>query len=168
MPNVTESGASYAIFNGGTITHPLTIEVAQGGAEIFVVEDNTASEALSVQNDLTVQIGQAHAGLSAGMLINPDSGGVYIQANSAAHDVLHVADENSTVLLACLDGDTPLRVRDLNGVLKLTVGSSGIGFFGHAQAAKPTVTGAKLPSDTVIASLLTALVGLGLITDSTT
>jgi hypothetical protein len=43
-----------------------------------------------------------------------------------------------------------------------------LGFFGAPAVSKPTVTGAKLPSDTVMASLLTALVALGLVTNSTT
>jgi len=49
----------------------------------------------------------------------------------------------------------------------LKVGGN-IGFFNHAPAAKPTISGAKLPSDVVLANLLTALSGLGLLTDSTT
>jgi hypothetical protein len=51
---------------------------------------------------------------------------------------------------------------------RFVVGPTTIGFFGTAAAPQPTVTGVKLPSDTVIASLLTALASLGLIVDSTT
>jgi len=53
---------------------------------------------------------------------------------------------------------------ELGDALKVV---GNIGFFNHAPAAKPTVTGAKLPSDVALASLLTALSGLGLLTDST-
>jgi hypothetical protein len=42
-----------------------------------------------------------------------------------------------------------------------------MGFFGHAAAAKPTVTGSKGGNE-ALASLITALSNLGLITDSTT
>lgn len=45
--------------------------------------------------------------------------------------------------------------------------SSKIGFFGAATAVKPTVTGSR-GGNAALASLLTALAGLGLITDSTT
>lgn len=52
-------------------------------------------------------------------------------------------------------------------ITTLTV-TGNSGFFGTAAAAKPTVTGAKLPSDVALASLLTGLASLGLVTDSTT
>lgn len=42
-----------------------------------------------------------------------------------------------------------------------------IGFYGHATAAKPTVTGSK-GANAALTSLLTALAGLGLLTDSST
>lgn len=42
-----------------------------------------------------------------------------------------------------------------------------VGFYGATPVAKPTVTGAK-GANAALASLLTALVSLGLITDSTT
>jgi hypothetical protein len=42
-----------------------------------------------------------------------------------------------------------------------------LGFFGHALASKPTVTGAKA-GNVALANLLTALAGLGILTDSTT
>lgn len=48
----------------------------------------------------------------------------------------------------------------------LTVAGS-IGFYGHAAAAKPTVTG-SVADGTALTSLLTALAGLGLLTDSST
>lgn len=46
----------------------------------------------------------------------------------------------------------------------LIIGGS-VGFYGHAVAAKPEVTGSR-GSNAALASLLTALAGLGLITDS--
>ena len=51
------------------------------------------------------------------------------------------------------------------GVLQL---SGGLAINGAATTAKPTITGAKLPSDVVLANLLTALAAAGFITDSTT
>lgn len=47
------------------------------------------------------------------------------------------------------------------------IGLSGIGFYGSAPGAKPTVTGSR-DGNAALASLLSALSGLGLITDSTT
>ena len=52
----------------------------------------------------------------------------------------------------------------LGGTLQVT---GSIGFYNHAPAAKPTVTGSR-GGNAALASLLTGLAGLGLITDSTT
>lgn len=60
------------------------------------------------------------------------------------------------------------QVTDSSSNGRVQTNDTGLGFFGTAPAAKPTVTGAKLPSDVALASLLTALVALGLITNSTT
>ncbi len=51
----------------------------------------------------------------------------------------------------------------------VTVGGSGkqVGFYGATPASKPTVSGSK-GGNAALASLLTALANLGLITDSTT
>lgn len=52
--------------------------------------------------------------------------------------------------------------------LQSTLAITGnIGFYGHAVAAKPTITGSRA-GNAALASLLTGLAGLGLITDSTT
>jgi hypothetical protein len=58
-------------------------------------------------------------------------------------------------------------VIDVDGNLVLRCGSNAIGFYGSAPAAQPTVTGAK-GGNAALASLLSALAGLGLIVDSTT
>ena len=53
------------------------------------------------------------------------------------------------------------------GTVRFSVDTTGIGFFGTAPGAKPTVTGAK-GGNVAVANLLTALAGLGLLVDSTT
>jgi hypothetical protein len=50
---------------------------------------------------------------------------------------------------------------------RLTITGTGMGFNGTPAVAKPTVTGAK-GSNAALASLITALAGYGLVTDSTT
>ncbi len=50
---------------------------------------------------------------------------------------------------------------------KFRVNTTGIGFFATTPAAKPTVSGSR-GGNAALASLLTGLAGLGLITDSTT
>lgn len=71
------------------------------------------------------------------------------------------------ILLTTATGTT--RIEDGSGNPIIEANSvNHLGFFAATPIAKPTVTGVKLPSDVVIASLLTALKNLGLITDSTT
>jgi hypothetical protein len=48
----------------------------------------------------------------------------------------------------------------------VTVGSANVGFYGASPQTKPTVTGSR-GGNAALASLLTALANLGLITDST-
>lgn len=50
-------------------------------------------------------------------------------------------------------------------VVKIAINATGIGFFAAAPVAKPTVTGSR-GANAALASLLTALAGLGLLTDS--
>lgn len=54
-----------------------------------------------------------------------------------------------------------------NGTTQIQGNATGLGFFTGAPVAKPTVTGSK-GGNAALASLLTALANLGLITDSTT
>lgn len=56
---------------------------------------------------------------------------------------------------------------DGNTVAKFCVSSNGIGFYGATPQAKPTITGSR-GGNAALASLLTQLAALGLITDSTT
>ena len=50
---------------------------------------------------------------------------------------------------------------------RMSFGDTGIGFFAAPQAPKPTVVGSR-GGNAALASLLTALSGLGLVTDNTT
>jgi hypothetical protein len=60
----------------------------------------------------------------------------------------------------------PATVELLSGTaVKFAINATGIGFFATAPVAKPTVTGSR-GSNAALASLLTALAGLGLLTDS--
>jgi hypothetical protein len=51
---------------------------------------------------------------------------------------------------------------------QINITATTMGFFNAAGVTKPVVAGAKLPGDVVLASLLAALVALGLITDTST
>lgn len=84
---------------------------------------------------------------------------------------IHIADQvaatTATNWAIKVDGG----VSEFDGLVKNLGGlahNGNLGFFNTVPITKQTVTGAKLPSDTVMASLLAALVSYGLIVDSTT
>lgn len=56
---------------------------------------------------------------------------------------------------------------NVGGANPLRVTGGGVGFFGNAPAIKPTITGSR-GGNAALASLLTGLAGMGLLTDSTT
>ena len=60
-----------------------------------------------------------------------------------------------------------LTVRQGTSTVRLQTNSTGIGFFGVTPVARPNVTGSR-GGNAALASLLTSLANLGLITDSTT
>jgi hypothetical protein len=60
-----------------------------------------------------------------------------------------------------------LHIGVASGAAELRIGDSQLGFFGTAPVAKPTVSGSR-GGNAALASLLTALAGLGLLTDSST
>lgn len=64
-----------------------------------------------------------------------------------------------------LQADSSLSLSCNNGALNIN--SLRVGFFGVTAISQPTITGAKA-GNTALASLLTQLAALGLITDSTT
>lgn len=53
-----------------------------------------------------------------------------------------------------------------NGTTRFSIDGTGLGFFATAPAAKATVTGSK-GANAALTSLMTALAGYGLVTDST-
>jgi len=60
-----------------------------------------------------------------------------------------------------------VQIQNSSGLARIQVNDIGIGFFGGTTTAKPTVTGSR-GGNAALASLLTALATLGLLTDSTT
>lgn len=64
-------------------------------------------------------------------------------------------------------GTGGVELRDGGGAIKVKVNTTGIGFFATTPAAKPNITGSR-GGNAALASFLTGLATLGLITDSTT
>jgi len=78
----------------------------------------------------------------------------------------HLAIQNGQLVLDA-DGLAPLDSPAFTGTLSLGVASSRLGFFGAAAGTQPVVTGSRA-GNSALASLLSALAGLGLITDGST
>lgn len=148
-----------------------TLRLRRGPSQtgnVLSVHDSTPIDRLVVDKDFYL-IGN-----------NPTtSGGVAIAADSVNQHAVMLTDSTKTNFYAF---DLPtgsggvLRVRCQSGGFScFDLGTDGsfrhlstkIGFFGASTATKPAVTGSR-GGNAALASLLTALSGLGLITDSTT
>ena len=148
-----------------------TIRLRRGPSQtgdVLAIHDSTPVTRVAVDKDFYL-VGN-----------NPTtSGGIAIAADATNQHALLLTDSTKTNFYAF---DLPtgsggvLRLRcQSGGVSALDVGTDGsvrhlstkIGFFGASVAVKPTITGSR-GGNAALASLLTALAGLGLITDSTT
>jgi len=148
-----------------------TVRLRRGPAQtgnVLAIHDSTPVDRIVVDKDYY---------LSGNHPTN--SGGIAIAADATNQHALSLTDSTKTNVYAF---DLPtgsggvLRVRcQSGGASSFDVGTDGslrhlstkIGFFGATTATKPTVTGSR-GGNAALASLLTALAGLGLITDSTT
>lgn len=168
MPTVTQSGASYAIFNGGTITNALVASPANLDPGLLLKPAPGASSAsddtLEWYDDAGNILGfiDANGGISSTAKAGSTAGFAFTDPLGAEVSI----ETGSIAIEYAASGNFNVFGPSGNGEIQAS--TSGLGFFGTSPAAKPTVTGAKLPSDTVMASLLTALAALGLITNSTT
>jgi hypothetical protein len=96
---------------------------------------------------------------------------VFAQAGGAKDKTADGAGGNLTIGSGAgggtaVPGTFTIKVGGASGTTVFAANKTGIAFNGATVAAVPAITGAK--ADAVAASILTALVGLGLVTDSTT
>lgn len=84
------------------------------------------------------------------------AGNLSVRGSSTTSDVNILGKGNGGVLLFDGAGNTKFRINTV-----------GVGFYGATPAAKPTVTGSR-GGNVALASLITALASLGLVTDSST
>jgi len=133
--------------------------------------------ATSVFDKSTQSLSFAFSGASSGFEINPDDGGANstnsifsgasIALSSSGGTSLTLDNSGVSTVLGSITSVFSVKDSGSSPIIQATHDTK-LGFFAAPPIAKPTVTGAKLPSDVVMASLLTALKNLGLITDSTT
>lgn len=99
-----------------------------------------------------------------------DGGSVLINGGAAASTGGAKTGGSITLTPGALAGggaDGTVKLKTAGGTTRIEVDSTGLGFFATAPVAKPTITGSR-GGNAALASLLTGLANLGLITDSTT
>lgn len=195
MPTVTQSGASYAIFNGGTITLPLVIDLSADNADVPL----TIKQSYTNQAGDFFDIVNTDSGLNAlsfgGSLVVGDGavpGQVISMASSAGNPEVTLAGgsvvaahgvtaSGATNYLAA-DGYTALYGATSSGALPTTTLSSGIAAQIDANTDRtvfipitynPTAGAAATckvelsPDDMTFTTLTTDSVPLGIAADGT-
>lgn len=152
--SITTSGT---VLNFSTVASRLTADMTNGTrANRFAFQTSTANSASS--------IGVMPNGIGASSLwvaydgSDPDNAG----------RVALSADQTGNTLNSTKSGTGTARSLAWmhDGTTRIQVDGTGIGFFATTPAAKPTVSGSK-GANAALASLMTALSTLGLVTDST-
>lgn len=148
----SEDNAGVSILNGATTGFSAGITIHENSAS-----GHQATFAISLIADIGTIALEANDG---SISIQGTNG---ISLNSSAAMTVQATDGitvQSTVTDVTLTSNRNVRVQANPG--------GGLGFYDTPPVTQQTITGAKLPSDVVMASLLTALANLGLIIDSTT
>lgn len=167
--------ADNAVFQGGVT---VGLSVAVNRAEPAVSLSNATGELIYGHNGATKTLGVSKdggitaygpdhkfgqgsfGGAGAFVTLTGDAAVAYVTGNlTAGNGPLYLRSQGTGELKLQANASDIVRMVN-NGGLKL-------GFFGGAPAVKPAVTGSR-GGNAALASFLTALSGLGLITDSTT
>lgn len=140
-------GSELLLVKGGAQVEGL-LTVTSGGLDI--TGTGTFQNAINVKGNSTL-------GDASGDTLTVNATPTFNTAISHAHD---------------LSGTAGTFTWANSGNNRIEAGSTGLGFFGAAQIARPTVTGVRTGTlgqlQTVVGNLIAALAALGLVTDSTT
>lgn len=147
-----DDGSSALSFILGPFQPSLEIAIDVSG-NITLTQNGPAQSSIALDHEGDIVI---TAGSPDGSITLTDGAGGVIEADGTGNVGLVAV---GTGMVASLRGDqVAIQLND----------AGSLGFFAGGPVTKQIVTGAKLPSDVVMASLLTALAAYGLITDSTT
>jgi hypothetical protein len=169
-------GGSIAI--GSVVTSATEGSVLFAGAAGVLAQDNAGL----FWDDANNRLGIGTATPAVDLSVKPDTDAAVIlgraRFDSRTTDQLHVSHVDMTgtndfavrqlatggTLVSCASGLS--LALQYNGTTRISIGATGIGFYGTANAAKQAPTGSR-GGNAALASLLTALATIGLITDST-
>lgn len=163
---VDSAGSAFAILDRGAPTNFGGFQFATGGVTAATVGGrNDGTEAIHFFLD------NADPSRRDVLVLKPDSETVFNE-DGGDHDLRVEGVTDTHLLMVDASADrvgigtaTPAAKLDVGGTF-LVSAEGGPGFYGATPVAKPEVTGSR-SDGTALASLLTALETLGLITDST-
>ncbi len=167
-----KTASSHVWATNGSALAAIDVTVSSGGAPSISLGDNTTDVSIGKGLNVGTATGAATGQVLASQVIraqggtSPSSGaGVELVYSSSVGYV--VSYDRSTALFKALALQALSVELDYQTTPRIKVDATGIAFFGATPAAKPTVSGSRA-SNAALASLLTALANLGLLTDSST
>jgi hypothetical protein len=152
------------VFNGGTVSTPLAVDPTDNTLTALTITMPTGAAANFTDwvNVLSETVGSRFEADAAGnFLVDARPAGKFQVTDSSGQTAFLV--DASLVLV----GNSGRAAIVAGSSVRVGSGGGTLGFYSGGPVTQPDVTGAKLPSDTVMASLLAGLAALGLITDST-
>jgi hypothetical protein len=158
-------GTTYVRVPTSTGTYQVIAGVGPGSA-IFEVAAGVGTSTTSIYGGLN--LGSA-TGAAAGQISTSGSIGIgdAVQTNIRGLFKGQDATSSNYALFANSSAGTNLFWVRNDGAVLIAKSGGAVGFYGGSPASKPTVTGAK-GGNAALTSLLSALSGLGLLTDSST
>jgi hypothetical protein len=160
---------------GSVVTSATEGSVLFAGAAGVLAQDN----ANLFWDDTNNRLGIGTATPAVDLSVKPDTDAAVIlgraRLDSRTTDQLHVSHVDLTgandfalrqlatggTLVSCASGLS--LALQYNGTTRISIGATGIGFFGAANAAKPTVTGSR-GGNAALASFLTGAAGIAPLT----
>lgn len=141
-------------------TNAVVIDALNTSGTIRLTSPTTITQGLNVGTATGAAAGQISTSGSIGI-------GDVVQANIRGFFKGVDATSSNYALFANSSAGTNLFWVRNDGAVLLSKSGGAVGFYGSTPAAKPTVTGSR-SANAALASLLTALAGLGLLVDSST
>jgi len=177
-PGAVGAGDGFiTIFSPSTGSTPLNVRgKGEQTADLMDLRDSTGFPLFGVQCNGRAGMAQNGDGYSR-VLLDPtpaNGGEILIGSGGAAPDITISRQSDGSILIQSANGSVKLQapggasieiVGDLKMDYKLQHNGTSAGFFGTTAIAKPAVTGSK-GGNAALASLLTALANLGLLTDN--
>lgn len=175
LTSTVSTGTAPMVISSTTKVTNLNVDLLDGGdwASPGAIGTTTPANATFVGLTATGTVNLGNTAATSAVVINGNNsgvgGGVFVTIRNGGSDVLVMG--NKSAIAGGAYSSTPY-IRGAGGgvAIEFEAGfktNGNVGFYGTTPVAKPTVTGSR-GGNAALASLLTALAGFGLITDSST